>query len=745
MRAKHGHVTYGGRAFHQDATEAMGGDITRALIETITNSDDAYGSKSGKIRIEVEHRRGPWKVISRDRATGMTASRMEDVIAHLGGRTSGFEAGADVRGNLGRGAKDLAAFGPVDFECICNDEYAHLRLEPDGNYTLDPPCKHTSNDREHLGIPRANGTIVTINVQENFRCPQHAKLVTKLSRHYQLRDIMADPEREVSLVDLNTNACDVLHFSFSQLPIILETDISIEGYPNASARLTIFRNSERYDDPPSDPLRPAGILIKGRRAIYDNTLFRFETNPHAGWYSGRLDCPFIDDLAREYDRRLLAHEGQDGLNPMPIITRRRDGLQRLHPFYKALAAAVESYLEPLIAEEDRKSREHSSTESTQLRRMLNNLSRDLSKLIDEDLREIDEEGLLGSDIPGSQLPPIRLIPQDVVLYMGEEKTVSVMVVPELCSNGVTVQCEPAGVVEIIDGVSIPLAPHRTRPDLLTGQIHLRPLLESQTLLTANCGNHSDVAIIEVRPERELVEVEQNPVDHLQFERDNYRIAWTRKKTVRILAPLADIAEHGMDASVFSSNPGVVIRKGQVKFFLDEEVEQYVAEVTIEARELSSQATITAKLGDLSTTCNVVVTKEAEGPSLKIQIDDYQEAGNYRATVKQEDALTVITIMGLHPIMKRYRGPDPHFPGKDLPTTKILIAEIVADQASRMILEKKFPTSTTHEQIDAARFYSEHYRYMTKYLTRCHKALLSDTELEQLNATQVTAPEAIPVV
>jgi hypothetical protein len=742
MKVKHGHVTYGSRAFHQDATEAMGGDIVRALIETITNSDDAYGNKSGKIRIEVEHRRGPWKVISRDRAIGMTASRMEDVIAHLGGRTSGFEAGKDVRGNLGRGAKDLAAFGPVDFESICGEEYAHLLLESDGNYILDQSRKPTSEDRERLGIPRGNGTVVIINVQGNIRCPQHSKLAAKLSRHYQLRDIMADPQREVALVDLNTSACDILHYSFSQLPIIIEKNIVIDGYPNVNAILTIYHNSERYDDPPSDPTRPAGILVKGRRAIYENTLFGFETSPYAGWFSGRLECSYIDELAREYDRKLLAHEKQDEMNPVPIITRRRDGLQRSHPFYKALAIAVESYLEPLIKEEEKKTREHGSTESVQLRRTLNSLSRDLSKLIDEDLREIDEDGLLGSDIPGTDLPPIRLIPQDVVIYMGEEKTVSVMVVPELCSNGVEVQCDPAGVVEILDGGSVSLIPHKTRPDLLTGQIHLRPLLESQTLLTASCGNYSDVAIIEVRSEREVIEVEQIPVDHLQFERDNYRIAWTKKKIVRLLAPLSDIAEQGIDVSVYSSNPGVVIRNSKAKFILDEEIEQYIAEITIEARELSSQATITAELGELSTTCKVVVTKEAEGPSLKIEIDDYQEAGNYRATVRQEGSVTIITIMGLHPIMKRYRGPAPNFPGKDLPTTKILIAEIVADQASRMILEKKFPTQVTGEQIDAARFYSEHYRYMTKYLTRCHKVLLSDSELEELNVTQISFLETL---
>jgi hypothetical protein len=371
--------------------------------------------------------------------------------------------------------------------------------------------------------------------------------------------------------------------------------------------------------------------------------------------------------------------------------------------------------------------------------MLTGLGRDLSKLIDEDLREIDEEGLLGSDILGTNLPPITLIPEEVVLYMGEDKTLSVMVVPELCANGVIVQCEPVGVIEILDETPVSLTPHKKRPDLLAGQIHIRPLLEDSTLLTVSCGNHSATAIVEVRSEREIVEIEPQPVDHFQFEHDTYQIAWTRKKTIRIFAPLTDIAEQGLDAVISSSEPGVIIHKGKVKFSLDEEVEHYFAEVTVEARTLSSQATLTATLGKLTATCKVVVTKKEEGPSLDIRVIN-QEAGNSRALVEQEGSLTVINIMGFHPIMKRYRGPAPTYPGNDLPTTKLLIAEIVADQAARMILNKKFHPSISNEQIDADRFYSEHYRYLTKYLSRCHKALLSDAELAQLMIDLVPIPE-----
>ena len=105
-----GTIEYSRRAFHQDAMEAMKGDIVRGIIELITNSDDAYAqltnsSGQNKIIIEVEHRRGqPWKVLVKDRATGMDAATLVNSITKLGGRTSGFEKGLERRGNLGRGA-----------------------------------------------------------------------------------------------------------------------------------------------------------------------------------------------------------------------------------------------------------------------------------------------------------------------------------------------------------------------------------------------------------------------------------------------------------------------------------------------------------------------------------------------------------------------------------------------------------------------------------------------------------------
>jgi hypothetical protein len=722
-KTKKGHVGYGGRAFHQDATDAMRGDIVRGLIEALTNSDDAYGDNSGKIRIEVEHKRGPWKVIVRDRARGMMAQRMEQAIAQLGGRTSGFEAGEDVRGNLGRGAKDLAAFGVVTFESICEDKRAKLILEPSGDYELFGDRTASDDDRRRLHIPRGNGTVVTISVTANTRCPLHGRLTETLSKHYQLRDILSDPRREVMLVDLGRDDTTTLRYSYPSLPTEFSGEVDVPGYPDVTAAVTIYRNPDRYEDPASDVRRPGGLLLKGRRAIYENTYFGLEGNPYAGWFSGRVECPYIDQLAGDYDERLVGGEPQAADNPMPIISRRRDGLQHNHPFFKALASAVEVPLKALVDAEEARAREAGGSESAEMRRTLDNLGRDLARLIDEDLRELDEEALpVGAG--SGELPALQLVPEHAILYMGEEKVVSVLVRKDLEQSAVQAEVDPDGVVDLLDQ-TVTLKPHRRRQDLLTGQVRVRPLMEDQTLLSARCGEHSVVGVVEVRPER-VVEVEElAPPEALEFERDRYQMAWGKQKKLRVQAPIESVATWGDEVRVTSSDPGVAVL-GETKLALDDELELYLGWVRVEARTLGSKATLRAALGEEIDECRVAVGRDEGAPSLKIDIVN-EDAGPFRARVTTEGSQQVIKIYGLHAAIRRYRGSAPDYKGEELSVTKALIAEIVADQAAHMVLERKYPPAVG-EHLDAASFYAEHYHYLNKYLARCHKMLVPETWL-----------------
>ena len=49
-----GQVKYTQRAFQQDASEAMKGDVLRALVELVTNADDALNEFEQEKATEIE-------------------------------------------------------------------------------------------------------------------------------------------------------------------------------------------------------------------------------------------------------------------------------------------------------------------------------------------------------------------------------------------------------------------------------------------------------------------------------------------------------------------------------------------------------------------------------------------------------------------------------------------------------------------------------------------------------------------
>jgi len=733
QRGRHGRVDYGERAFHQDAMEAMQGDIVRGIIEAITNSDDAYASvddgQAKRIIVEVEHRRNqPWKVIIRDRATGMSADDMERKLTRIGGRTSGFESGENRRGNLGRGAKDLAAFGDVTFESIHNQRYTKLLLQTDGNYHLNPEdFLATAEDRECLGIRRGNGLVITIIVQKTITCPQHENLKRKLRTHYALRDILSDSRRKVELVNINDDSTDLLIYQFPELDVAYPLgELKIPEYPDAKASLIIWRHPTRCEDGPHDRGRPIGILLKGNRAIYDNTLFGYEGNVHAGWFSGRLACPYIDQLAREYDERLERHESQTPENPMPIITRRRDGLNPQHPFVVALKKAAEGPLGMLVAKEAERARKAvGAIENETTRQALARVAREISRLVNEELNDIEAEQLLGEGV--GPVPLLSIIPEQAYAYLGEDRTLTVIGrkgdIPE--GAEVIISVDPIGVVEVL-GLNVPLQSHSRREDVLAGQVRLRPLLaEESTIVTAQYESTSASALVEVRASRVVPPIEEIVPEALQFERPSYRVGWQRKKELLILAPCKDVDKYGIHVKIASSDPGVVVLKPTIVLKTDALGKYFLGKTQIEARVLNANATITAECGQSSASTKIVVSRREESGGFKIQLWD-DEWGTYRAIFEAEidehgRETQVIKIAGKHPAIRPYVGEA--FEYQNTPQAQAILAEVVADVASRYVVTELFRKWQNTEMFDAARIYREHYKRVTRFLPRLQRLLL----------------------
>jgi hypothetical protein len=740
QRERKGSISYSERAFHQDAMEAMRGDIVRGIIEAVTNSDDAYASMENehqkRILIEVEHRRTQQgRVVVRDRATGMCADDMERRLTRLGGRTSGFETGEHRRGNLGRGAKDLAAFGDVAFQSIHNGLYSKLLLKTDGQWVLNPIDRSASDaDRERLGILRGNGFVVTIAV--NTRCPQHENLKRKLSAHYALRDILSDPFRKVELVNLNDDSKDPLIFQYPDLPVVFETtELQIPGYPEAKASLIIWRHPIRLDEGPTNPGRPNGILLKGNRAIYDNILFGFEGNIHAGWFSGKLVCPYIDQLALEYDERLEKGEGQVTDNPMPIITRRRDGLNPQHPFVEMLKKAVEGPLGKLVAKEAERARETAgAVESETTRQALARVARELSRMVNEELRDIDAEELPPSEI-GEEVPLLSLIPEQVYAYLGEDRTLTVVGRRKDIAEGaeVEVSMDPAGVVEILTH-KVSLRPHVRREDVLVGQVRLRPMLENEsTIITVQYESASAAALVEVRPERIAPPIIEPDPDSLQFERLSYRVGWQRKKELLLFAPAKDVARHGTQVKLSSSDPGIPVLTPSIILKPAESGKYYLARARIEARILNANSIITAQCRETLATTRVVVTRKEESGGFKIQIWD-DEWGNFRAIIEPDvdehgQKWQVIKIAGRHPAIRPYMGKN--YELQNTLQAQAILAEVVADVSSRFVVSELFRRRQTTEVFDADRIYREHYKRVTRFLPRLQRALIGNIGLIEL--------------
>ena len=509
-----GRIEYTERAFDQDADAAMRGKIERALVELITNSDDSYAlleqkgvRVNGVIRIEMDrHRLKPSRVVVRDRAAGMTLDDIRKKICRIEGQTSGFEGGAAVRGSLGRGAKDVAAFGSVTFESVKEDMVFGCRLNNRGQYEIFRPVPATEDVRRELQIPSGSGTVVTISVGPQFDAPRHSTLVDRLPGHYALRDIASDPRRKLVLVNLKEpdHKGDPLVYKFPAGKLVLEHEFDVPGYPGARARMKVFRAPERFVGDQNSPYLQGGILVKSTRAIHEITLFGFEGEPYAEWFFGRLECPFIDDLIREYDRCFEKGAIAPPSNPSRILQRQRDGLVREHPFTIALFAEAKKRLAELVDQEKEKDQEKKTrVENEETTKTLRRLAAAASKFMADKLQEFEIEatGRLGALRMQGEM---SVVPSACIIKPGEMKTLSILAKNELVERaGVNVLLtqEGEGIELMSSGVLV--APRSDRPDISSGTFKVRGVAPgSMVLVKASIGDVTADAAVQVEERKE---------------------------------------------------------------------------------------------------------------------------------------------------------------------------------------------------------------------------------------------------
>lgn len=701
-------------------------DVYDAIVELVTNSDDRYQilDRDGTIEIEVERRRGqgPSIVRVRDYADGMDADTMDKKLSWLGGRDSGLEKGAEVRGTHSRGAKDIAALGNVTFESIAADGRYHKCMITPYLEFVEPDSRPATRDvRRSIGIPEDSGTLVTIELDKNQRIPQHDNLKDQVQRLVALRGILRDERRKVVLRDLGKGRADTLTVPQIEGSVRVKELLQVPGYPDAHAKLFINRAKGRFDRE-RDRFRLGGIQIESKRGIHEATLFdsALESDTNALWFYGRLVCPYIDDLCKEFDDRFEAHEPPSDRNPTyPLDPSRRSGLNREHPFVQALFGEVLKRLRPIV-EEERRREEHQKAqiESEATRRRLNALE----KAALDFMRDFGEEDEPARD-PDGKDPESRfmergyaLSPPFTLMIVGHSRlfwlSVRQETFPEL-EVGSVVQIECMSQEIVADKHYCGLEKHPTRDGVLRALWNVKAVsATSATGLRVRVGPISAESAIEVFAS----EAERyRDVAGLQFDKKQYRIRTDQKrKKIRILAPI-NVVPRPTPFSVEVRSTHFVL-SGQQVLIPNNALHIALCDLLVMCDGKEDSASLIARLGNNEATATLTLAPPL-GAEMKIKLEDI-DLGNQRYRWRQN----VLEIAARHPSLRRYLGDAQQlFPGQELKHFRLLIAEVVSDAVCALLVRRNVQASPEEfEDADWDTYYALYSKYMTGFLPKAHQ-------------------------
>jgi len=677
------------------------------LVELITNCDDSYhrlwqnklrSKDGGPILIEIrEQRKGaPSLIVVHDKAEALKLETMHEKLAKVGAHRT--ENGS--RGFMDRGAKDCTELGNMTYESIKDGKYYKCMITHKGQFVPLEKRNVDEKTRKRLRILHGNGTVVALEVGANYRIPHIDTLIRDLPWHFAFRDILSESSAtRVHIKNLNdpNKKAERVVWRQPEGEIVCDEEFPVPGYPDAIAKLKIWRHPEPFDDPNDRRFRRSGLIIKGERAIHECSLLYpgLEKDPLALRYFGRLDCVYIDRLLNEYDERRETNTPHPPENPSLLIDpNRREGLILEHPFTKALFQVPSERLRDLInkdRERDKSVRREIASEETKER--LNKLAKAASKFLSQQVEELSEltEGDK-VDAKAFSKKGVLIFPTYLHIAVGEIRALTYYVnraLFDIEGQEVHVKCDNSAVT--ILGNHFKLRAHSKKNDRLLGTFRIRgEHLKDNIFIEASCPRvpttTATVKVVESRIE------EHEFSTPLEFEHKLYHLKEGGRRTLRLFAKCPELVNQETSIHIYSSDSNSVPIRGRCRLVPVQGSNYALSEVMVQGRRLKRGGVIiTASLNKIQATTNVKVKQsEEKGVQIIIQLRD-EEYGNFRARwAEHEGKPNLLLISARHDSVKRYLGPPPNFEGQTTPYFRVLLAEIVTESICRksLMLEAK---------------------------------------------------------
>jgi len=347
------------RGHKRSAAEAFNEDISKVLVELITNSCDSYkrsekkyGADKKIIKITYNTKKRLIEVIDNGEGINYEKEGKEKCFKEImrkGEKTSGREEGHATRGFHGIGLKDVCIAMSdknkiVELASIKNGKISVINYgfnTEENNFGYWPEIKDLPANNQHRNKYdiRENGFYVRFNVPREWNFPEIGKINRKLSTHRELRKILEIGNFKIflnsELLIYDSPSGEIVDSGIFEIDW-KKTKFKID-YVLKLAEIPLEQKAAAWRD------RIGGILIyHSSDAVLDLNLFNFNNNDYAAKIFGELEITTkkLEDL----DKLL-----EDG-----VVDEKRKGLDVRKPFNKKLISILEQKLKVIVDKEKEK-------------------------------------------------------------------------------------------------------------------------------------------------------------------------------------------------------------------------------------------------------------------------------------------------------------------------------------------------------------------------------------------------------
>jgi len=310
-------------------------NVTDALVELLTNADDAYARGGITNRTFIITYCGLTHTIYVvDNATGLRADMMEKCFMQVGNYTSSDGS----RGFFSRGAKDVSILGDVTFDSIKDGYYSQTFITANAYAGINITDQIVDDAiRTNLNIP-GNGLSVNIKLLPTFYITNIDQFIYDITNRASIRHILDNPNNIVRFLHIDNPEKIATEYMIKYVypvgKLLLDVEFEVPDYPGVNARFTVYKADVPIPQPQKENQLEFGFLIESENAIHEVSTIdsRFRWHPYMNYVYGSLKCDYINALLRMMDDVGVTNE-----NPSSIIDPSRyAGLNRDHPFIEAL-------------------------------------------------------------------------------------------------------------------------------------------------------------------------------------------------------------------------------------------------------------------------------------------------------------------------------------------------------------------------------------------------------------------------